>query len=700
MRIRDYLLPPAFQKKAGEVQRSIVRMMGLEALWSDRDYENFAKEGYNANVWVYACIAAIAQNASTIPLKLYADRTKQKEVAEHELLDLLYRPNEFQSREELLEAFIAYYLIAGNSYLDMVGPSDNVPPKELWTLRPDRMQILPDKMNYIKGYQYTVAGHTTTLDRKRVSHLKNFNPIHDFYGLSQIEIAAKGIDNANAASAWNNALLNNGARPSGAFVTDDALSDTQYDRMKEAVNVNYVGKKNAGKPMILEAGLKWQEMSLSPRDMDFLESKKMSGLEICAAFRVPPEIVGIGDSKTFANYEEARKALYEDAVIPVLRKVIGKLNADLVSRFDGRLYLDMDLSNVEALQDNKEVMYERVVKAYLGGLLRKNEGRNALGFEDDPDGGEEYVPDPRYAAMDDHNGNNFSGGGRGRGRGNSNNDDEGNGKKSSFFLTNKAFDLQTDAQKFSYWQDIEKRRERWYAAVEYKVRGTFEKEHRAVVEAYKAGGEKAVMNLFKQNSQMGYEWKRLFSALYVEVMQEFGENMFNNFKKHSIADLETKGPFTFETVFKVFDKAVQKFIASTVAKKVVAVTNTTKKAIRGIIAKGEAQGKTVAAIANDLDKLYLDEIIPKRTYVIARTEVIGASNAGNRYAAKQTGLQLEKQWLSTPDDRTRDSHVSIDGETQPMDEKYSNGLMFPGDPEGAAEEVIQCRCTEIYNVIE
>src|SRR5690606_33760189 len=173
----------------------------------------------------------------------------------HELLNLINRPNEFMSRSDLIEAMIGYLLIAGNSYLDMVGPNDAAPPRELWPLRPDQVQIIPDATDYIKGFQYTVGGEKRILDRRRVSHLKYFHPIDDFYGLAPIEVAARGIDNDNAANTWNNSLLTNGGRPTGALVTEDTLSDPQYEHLKSELDRNIRGAKNAGKPMLLEGGL-------------------------------------------------------------------------------------------------------------------------------------------------------------------------------------------------------------------------------------------------------------------------------------------------------------------------------------------------------------------------------------------------------------------------------------------------------------
>ncbi|WCR58033.1 MAG: hypothetical protein PG980_000505 [Wolbachia endosymbiont of Ctenocephalides felis wCfeJ] len=114
------------------------------------------------------------------------------------------------------------------------------------------------------------------LTGRSVVLFKTFNPLSDWYGLLPIEAAAYSIDQHNQAGAWNQAILQNGARPSGAIViksTKDGssgnLSQGQYQRLKEQINDHCSGSVNAGRPILLEGGLEWKEMSLTPRDMDF-----------------------------------------------------------------------------------------------------------------------------------------------------------------------------------------------------------------------------------------------------------------------------------------------------------------------------------------------------------------------------------------------------------------------------------------------
>jgi SPP1 gp7 family putative phage head morphogenesis protein len=129
------------------------------------------------------------------------------------------------------------------------------------------------------------------------------------------------------------------------------------------------------------------------------------------------------------------------------------------------------------------------------------------------------------------------------------------------------------------------------------------------------------------------------------------------------------------------------------------ITETTKEIIRNSLTKSINEGHGIDEAARNLMKEWRG-ISTTRAKVIARTEILSASNAGSYAGAQSTGLDLQKVWLSTKDSRTRDTHRHLDGEKVEMEELFSNGLRYPGDPRGSASQVIQCRCTQTYEVKE
>jgi HK97 family phage portal protein len=120
------------------------------------------------------------------------------------------------------------------------------------------------------------------------------------------------LDVHNATGRWNKALLDNSARPSGALVyapkDGSNLTDEQYERLKSELEDGYSGAVRAGRPLLLEGGLDWKAMGLTPKDMDFIEAKNAASRDIALAFGIPPMMLGIPGDNTYANYQEANRA--------------------------------------------------------------------------------------------------------------------------------------------------------------------------------------------------------------------------------------------------------------------------------------------------------------------------------------------------------------------------------------------------------
>lgn len=687
MKLRDFI-PPILQKKATRVNRLIAAWLIGEPVWTPADFENLAREGFERNIWVYRSIMSVAQAGSSVPWVLYQRQRsgKLKELTDHPFLDLWKRPNPTMSKQQFLENVIAFQLLAGNSYVLESGPK-NGPPMELWVLRPDRVRVIAGR-DGVAGYEYKVDDSLKeNLPADVVTHFKMFSALDDWYGLSPIQVAARGIDADNFANAWNASMFQNGARPSGAMVTENTLGEDQYKRLKQEIREQYSGMKNSGRPMLLEGGLDWKEMSLSPKDMDFIESKKLSRMEICAAFGVPPELVGDHEHATYSNYQEARKAFYQDTVIPILVRIRDKINSHILPKFGDNLYLDIDRDEIDALQEDRDKVWDRAIRAVQYGILEVNEAREAMGYEAIEGGNVRYVPASVLPEGEDApDWDDLLGGGS---SGSDPDDDKS--------LELKGLNLQTPIQKKQYWRAFDRRRTGYYGAVGKQIKKRFKQEMKGVLKAFDEGGPDEVDIYLDENAR---EWSKTLTAVYMTVMKAFGDSVYRALVGKSSNDsLQQKQ----DDVFDVFNEAVQNFISTTVANKVVNINETTKKLIKDIVEAGFEEQLTVPEIRDKIEKLYLEQIIPNRSMVIARTEVISASNAGSRYAAKQTGLELEKEWVATADDRTRDTHAEVDGQRVPIDEPFKVGgseLMFPGDPNGEPGEVIQCRCTEVYHTVK
>lgn len=151
---------------------------------------------------------------------------------------------------------------------------------------------------------------------------------------------------------------------------------------------------------------------------------------------------------------------------------------------------------------------------------------------------------------------------------------------------------------------------------------------------------------------------------------------------------------------------IDDWLKKNAGKRITGITESQRKRITAEIAKGEKAGLGVQQIARNLDKFYLEDIIPNRALVIAQTEIGSATNWAQYNVAQEAAamdVPMEKEWLSLRDDRVRDDHRSANGQRQPMDEPFLVGddeLMYPSDPSGSPEEVINCRCSVLYHVVE
>ncbi|HEY0302203.1 MAG TPA: phage portal protein [Rhizomicrobium sp.] len=359
----------------------IALSLGARARWSPRDYAGLAREGVMKNAIVYRCVRMIAESAASVPFLLYDG---EAELSAHPLLALLARPNPEEDGATFFARWYSFLQCAGNAYVEAALAGGAV--RALYTLRPDRVAVVPGPRGWPAAYDYTVDGRTTRIARQAdflpVLHLTLFHPLDDYYGLSPVEAAANAIDVHNAGAAWTKALLDNAARPSGALVYRGpegapGLTDDQFARLKRELEDAYQGAGNAGRPMVLEGGLEWKSMSYTPADMDFSTTRDVAAREIALAFGVPPMLLGIPGDNTYSNYREANLSFWRQTVLPLVGRTSAALTRWLAPRFGERLRLGYDADAVDALAIERESVWDRLNAA---SFLTTDEKRAAAGY--------------------------------------------------------------------------------------------------------------------------------------------------------------------------------------------------------------------------------------------------------------------------------------------------------------------------------
>lgn len=387
-------------------QSAVGRLITLFKLgrpaWTPRQYDKLADEAYVRNVVGYRCVRMIAEAAAGVPWLVY-DNGKEQET--HPVIDLLEAPNPMQGGPEFWDAYYSFLQIAGNSYIEAVALG-KTQIDEMYVLRPDRMKVLPGPKGWPIGYEYSVEGRSFVYnmnigrkDQAPILHMKLFHPTDDFYGMSPVEAAAFSVDIHNAASGFNKALLDNSARPSGALQTDKELSEPQHNRLKSELEENISGAANAGKPLLLEGGLKWQNMSLSPSDLDFINGKRDAARDVALGFGVPPQLLGIPGDNTYSNYAEAQRAFYRQAVLPLVDRTCGRLSVWLRPTYGKTLKIGYDADNLEALAPERKELWDRL---RFSEDLTVNEKRVAKGYEKTKDpNGDKIIIRTNFMLLDD-----------------------------------------------------------------------------------------------------------------------------------------------------------------------------------------------------------------------------------------------------------------------------------------------------------
>ena len=340
------------------------------------NYTSAVRDAYLRNPVAQRAVRLVAEGVGSAPLTCSEPRLQSLVAAT-------------SAGQGLLETLAAQLLLHGNGFIQVLRDESGA-PVELFALRPERVTIVPDGAGWPVAFTYKVGDTTLTVDaldpfdQPNIIHIKGFHPADDHYGAGCLDAADEAVALHNAASRWNRALLDNAARPSGALVYDPGeagavLTADQFDRLKAELGTAFAGQSNAGRPMLLEGGLKWQSMALSPADMDFATLKAAAARDIALAFGVPPMLLGLPGDATYANYREANRALWRLTLLPVAGKILSAIGEGLAGWFPNA-QLAVDLDRVPALSEDRERLWAQVSAA---DFLSGREKRRILGLSED-----------------------------------------------------------------------------------------------------------------------------------------------------------------------------------------------------------------------------------------------------------------------------------------------------------------------------
>jgi HK97 family phage portal protein len=684
--------------------------------------EDYA-EAYAIHLWTYVCVRAIATNLAAIEILPYVKKSDDswEPDLKHEFVPLLKRPNAYMSGYSLREYLFAALKLTGNAYwyLERFAGRKVV---EIWPLIPDAVKAVTSKTKMIDKYVYTVNGKSVDIAYENMIHFRAMNPSSFIYGQGAMAAARNTVATDLFAQVWNKNFFANSTRPDSVLETDQVLEDGTRRRIQESWKQMYQGPGGNGKTAILDANLKFREVSSSVKDMDFVNLRKELRNEILAAFGVPPSVVGVLEFANYSNMEQQMKAFWNHTLLPELRNVEETLTirAQQITFTPDRLF-EGDTDNVQALQPDLKLAAE-TFKLFVDSGIPPNDVIEKLDLPFDQfEGGDVsrqsnsgYVPGqvnpntppaPTTVPAGDPNA-----------------PVPPPAPTPPPAKGVKAVQLKDEDMRSAEWKLFDTTLRHREAQFESTMRGFFKAQRRRVLKRMEQ--HRTALMASKELTGETAEWlKRLRAAVGFGAQKNLRDVIsviFNEDEERALmlkpAKRLIKGTYFDFAVrmgrrvdpsfdFDLNDKFAEAWIEKQSFKLVREATAYTKEtldneiveAVQDAVSAGFDEGETIDQITDRINDVY-DFAASTRAERIARTETASAANAGNQEAMKQTGVE-KKEWLSSRDEKTRETHKEMDGQVVGISEDFVSPsgarLQFPGDPDAPAEERINCRCVPV-----
>ena len=446
------LITSKSQNNNEQYNRAIYNWLGNTIVWNTENDETYINDGYRKNATIYSIINLITKAASTIPYHVYekvndnnykrykamssgisdpnvmlkAQLLKKHALVElehTELHKLLDRPNPAQSYATWISELIAFGKLTGNRYIYGIGPEtgENVNKyTELYVMPSQIIEINSGGiMKPVESYTIEYNG-TYHIPAEQMCHIKDFNPYYDgtgshLYGQSPLKAGLRSMTTNNEATESGVKFLQN-QTARGILMSDEGdLNEVQAQQLKDKFRKDHQGSKQAGDIIITPKKLSWVNFGLNASDMSLIEQYNASIKDLCNIYNVPVTLLNNTESSTYNNVKEAKKALYQNCVIPELMKIQDELNRWLAPKYGDKICIEFDFSVIPELQEETDKIVDQMTKAWW---LTPNEKRAAMSYDHDEDnpilddyyipanlipasGDDVELPDPQPAQVDD-----------------------------------------------------------------------------------------------------------------------------------------------------------------------------------------------------------------------------------------------------------------------------------------------------------
>ena len=636
---------------------------------------------YRLHPGVRAAIWAKARNVSQVPFKIYRlgsdvplDRVP--------ITELFNTVNRYMSKYQLWEAIVISLDVYGEAFIQEGVEVVSQVPTFLRVLNPGNVK---EKIVGGQLVGWELKRERITLPEEKVIHIKYWNPYNEIRGLSPLEALQTNVGADYSAMKYNQFFFKNDATPGTVYMTDQSLTDVQFQRIQDQLINSRSGQAHAHKALLLDNGLKADRNKPNNRDMEFIALRKHTLEEIAMVFGVPKEALQVYEDINYATSIQADLSFWKKTLIPLMTMISDKVNADFLNNlgYEGRF----DITAVDVL--NAEILEKaQAATAYynMGVPFEVINARLNLGFPPfEGDKKSRYEREIPAVVLDAK---------------------EPEKKKEIDVTEEKSSDELLKAM-----------RTRKYLETAARIR-PIEAATNATIKKYFAKAEKKLINRMAKKIDGQYVLKQgvinpeniarireivgdiISDAELLELLEPFYKRAASSAYAATTAQVGRYAKLPERIILEVVANRGEKIkeVALNANK---LVQQKVQDALAASLEIGETEEQRADRVMDALkDAMNVEK---NRARAIARTEIHGAYSEAQYETGRELGAS-KKTWLSARDGNVRSfakgdaaDHVMMDGETVNYEQTFSNGLMFPQDPNGPAAEVINCRCA--YNPI-
>jgi len=405
------------QQTSRQYNNAIYNWLGESIIWNPENDDSYITEGYRKNATIYSLINLITKAATTIPFQVY-EKTNENdykrfkamtsgtldsstiykasllqkkalvELQDTELHKILERPNPGQSYNSFITELIAFGKLTGNRYIYGIAPETGANANkysELYVMPSQIMEIVSGGiMNPVQKYKIEYNG-TFEIPANEICHIKDFNPYYDgtgshLYGQSPLRAGLRSLTTNNEATQTGVKYLQNQTARGLLMADEGDINEVQAQQLKDKFRKQFQGSDNAGDVIITPKKLSWVNFGLNAADVSLIEQYNASIKDLCNIYNVPVQLLNNTDSASYNNMKEAKKALYQNAVIPELLKIKDELNRWLAPKFGDKLCIEFDFSVIPELQEETDKVVDQLSKAWW---ITPNEKRAVMNYGKD-----------------------------------------------------------------------------------------------------------------------------------------------------------------------------------------------------------------------------------------------------------------------------------------------------------------------------